>query len=63
LTPTQLKREIKRIACGANGLADKLGVRRAEVRDWLTGENAVPEVVAGDIRRMPSRAARLPKLP
>jgi len=62
MTPTQLKREIKRIDCGENGLADKLGVRRSEVRDWLAGENAVPEVVASDIRRMPSCAARLPKL-
>ena len=58
LTPTQLKREIRRIDCGENGLAQKLGVRRAEVRDWLAGENAVPEVVASDIRRMPSSGRR-----
>lgn len=58
MTPTQLKREIRRIDCGPNGLAQKLGVRRAEVRDWLAGENAVPEVVASDIRRMPSSGGR-----
>ena len=61
MTPTQLKREIRRIDCGPNGLAQKLGVRRAEVRDWLAGENAVPEVVASDIRRMPSSAAHPPR--
>jgi DNA-binding transcriptional regulator YdaS (Cro superfamily) len=63
LTPTQLKREIRRIACGENGLAERLGVRRAEVRQWLAGENVVPEVVASDIRRMPSPAKRPPRHP
>jgi DNA-binding transcriptional regulator YdaS (Cro superfamily) len=62
LTPTQLKREIKRIDCGENGLAERLGVRRVEVREWLAGKNAVPVVVASDIRRMPTSATRGPKL-
>jgi len=61
MTPAQLKREIKRIDCGQNGLAERLGVSRAEVRQWLAGKGTVPEVVASDIRRMPKHAPAPPR--
>jgi DNA-binding transcriptional regulator YdaS (Cro superfamily) len=54
LTPAQLKRELRRISWGNARLAEKLGVWPTEVRDWLLGKEAVPEVVASDIRRLPS---------
>jgi hypothetical protein len=58
LTAAQLKRELKRIAWGQARLADKLGVFKTEVRDWLAGKEAVPELVASDIRRLPSHNAK-----
>lgn len=61
MTPTQLKREIKRIDCGENGLAERLGVHRTEVRDWLAGKVELPAVVASDIRRMPAHAPPPPR--
>ena len=54
LTPAQLKRELRRISWGNARLAEKLGVWPTEVRDWLSGKEPVPEVVASDIRRLPS---------
>jgi hypothetical protein len=35
-------------------MAEKLGVRTAEVGEWLAGKEAVPNMVAFDIRRMPT---------
>jgi DNA-binding transcriptional regulator YdaS (Cro superfamily) len=62
MTPTQLKREIKRIDCGQTGLAERLGVSRAEVRQWLAGKGKpMPVVVASDIRRMPAHAPAPPR--
>jgi DNA-binding transcriptional regulator YdaS (Cro superfamily) len=58
LTPTQLKRELLRISWGQARLAKKLGVWPTEVRDWLAGTLPVPELVASDIRRLPSHNAR-----
>lgn len=54
MTPVKLKRELKRTGLGQAQLAEKLGVRTAEVGDWLAGREAVPNMVAFDIRRMPS---------
>ena len=54
LTPAQLKRELRRISWGNAQLAEKLGVWPREVRDWLQGKEPVPEVVASDIRRLPT---------
>ena len=61
MSPGQLKRELRRIACGRVRLAQKLGVRPTEVRQWLAGEEPVPEVVASDIRHLPSHNARPPR--
>ena len=58
LTPAQLKRELQRIAWGQVRLAQKLGVWPSEVRDWLAGKEPVPEVVASDIRHLPSHNLR-----
>ena len=58
LTPAQLERELQRIAWGQVRLAQKLGVWPTEVRDWLTGKQPVPEVVASDIRNLPSHNLR-----
>jgi len=58
LTPTQLQRELRRIAWGEVRLAQKLGVWPTEVRDWLAGKEPVPEVVASDIRHLPSHNLR-----
>src|SRR5437899_12111729 len=63
LTPTQLKRELRRIAWGQVRLARKLGVWPSEVRDWLAGKEPVPEVVASDIRDLPSHNLRPPRPP
>jgi len=63
LTPAQLKRELQRIAWGQVRLAQKLGVWPSEVRDWLAGKEPVPEVVASDIRHLPSRNLRPPRTP
>ena len=60
LTPVQLKRELRRIAWGQERLAEKLGVWPSEVRDWLAGKEPVPEVVASDIRDLPSQNLRPP---
>jgi transcriptional regulator with XRE-family HTH domain len=54
MTPVKLKRELQRTGLGQAQLAEKLGVRPAEVADWLAGREAVPNMVAFDIRRMPS---------
>ena len=54
MTPVRLKRELQRTGLGQAQLAEKLGVRTAEVADWLAGKEAVPHMVAFDIRRMPS---------
>ena len=54
MTPVRLKRELRRTGLGRAQLAEKLGVRAAEVGDWLAGREAVPNMVAFDIRRMPS---------
>src|SRR5256885_9342758 len=54
LTPAQLKRELLRISWGNVRLAEKLGVWPTEVRDWLSGKEPVPEIVASDIRHLPS---------
>ncbi|HEX9293615.1 MAG TPA: hypothetical protein VF873_08005 [Gemmatimonadales bacterium] len=56
LTPIQLKRELERIAWGPARLAQQLGVFQSEVRDWLAGKDAVPPLVAADIRRLPTRS-------
>src|SRR2546422_1048166 len=61
LTPAQLKRELRRIAWGHVRLAQKLGVWPSEVRDWLTGKEPVPELVASDIRDLPSHNLRPPR--
>ncbi len=58
MTPAQLKRELRRIAWGNARLAEKLGVWPTEVRDWLSGKVPVPEVVASDIRHLPSALRR-----
>src|SRR5207248_10998774 len=60
VTPVQLKRELRRIAWGQERLAQKLGVWPSEVRDWLAGKEPVPEVVASDIRDLPSQNLRPP---
>jgi DNA-binding transcriptional regulator YdaS (Cro superfamily) len=54
MTPTQLKRELRRLAYGQVSLAKKLGVWPSDVRHWLTGEHPVPAMVALDIRNLPS---------
>jgi len=54
VTPIKLKRELQRTGLGQAQLAEKLGVRTAEVGDWLAGREAVPTMVAYDIRRLPS---------
>ena len=61
LTPAQLKRELQRIAWGQVRLAQKLGVWPSEVRDWLAGKEPVPELVALDIRHLPSHNLRPPR--
>ena len=61
LTPVQLKRELRRIAWGQVRLAEKLGVWPSEVRDWLAVKEPVPEVVASDIRDLPSQNLRPPR--
>src|SRR5712664_3014294 len=61
LTPAQLRRELRRIAWGQVRLAQKLGVWPSEVRDWLAGKEPVPEVVALDIRHLPSHNLRPPR--
>ena len=61
LTPAQLKRELRRIAWGQVRLAQKLGVWPSEVRDWLAGKEPVPELVASDIRDLPSQNLRPPR--
>ena len=55
MTPTQLKRELLRIAYGQVRLAEKLGVSPTEVRHWLAGDDPVPHMVALDIRNLPSQ--------
>jgi DNA-binding transcriptional regulator YdaS (Cro superfamily) len=60
VTPTQLKRELRRIAWGQARLAKQLGVWPREVRDWLAGKVSVPAVVALDIRQLPSHNPRAP---
>jgi transcriptional regulator with XRE-family HTH domain len=54
MTPVRLKRELLRTGLGQAQLAEKLGVRAAEVGDWLAGREVVPNMVAFDIRRMPT---------
>lgn len=54
MTPVKLKRELQRTGLGHAQLAEKLGVRTAEVEAWLAGREAVPNMVAFDIRRMPT---------
>ena len=61
MSPTQLKRELRRIAYGQVRLARKLGVTPTEVRHWLTGEDPVPAMVALDIRNLPSQNAPPPR--
>ena len=61
MTPTQLKRELRRTAYGQSRLAEKLGVNLSEVRHWLAGDDPVPHMVALDIRNLPSHAARASK--
>lgn len=57
MSPTQLKRELRRIAYGQARLAEKLGVSPTEVRHWLAGDDPVPHMVALDIRNLPSQGA------
>jgi hypothetical protein len=54
MSPTQLKRELRRISYGQQRLAQKLGVSLTEVRHWLAGDDPVPTMVALDIRNLPS---------
>jgi len=61
MTPTQLKRELRRIAYGQARLAQKLGVNTSEVRHWLAGDDPVPHMVALDIRNLPSHHAPSPR--
>jgi hypothetical protein len=55
MTPAGLKRELRRIGLGHAEIAEKLGVRAAEVGEWLAGKQPVPHMVAYDLRRLPSR--------
>jgi hypothetical protein len=57
MSPTQLKRELRRISYGQQRLAQKLGVSLTEVRHWLAGDDPVPTMVALDIRNLPSYSA------
>ena len=61
MSPTQLKRESRRIAYGQVRLAEKLGVNPSEVRHWLAGDDPVPAMVALDIRNLPSHNAPSPR--
>jgi DNA-binding transcriptional regulator YdaS (Cro superfamily) len=61
MSPTQLKRELRRIAYGQVRLAQKLGVSPTEVRHWLAGDDPVPAMVALDIRNIPSHNAPSPR--
>src|SRR5439155_23224133 len=61
LTPAQLKGELRRIAWGQVRVAQTLGVWPSEVRDWLAGKEPVPELVASDIRTLPSYNLRAPR--
>ncbi len=54
MTPLKLKRELQRTGLRQSQLAEKLGVRTAEVGDWLAGREEVPTMVAFDIRRLPT---------
>jgi transcriptional regulator with XRE-family HTH domain len=54
MTPVKLKRELRRTGLGQAQLAEKLGVRTSEVGDWLAGREAVPTMVAYDIKRLPT---------
>jgi transcriptional regulator with XRE-family HTH domain len=54
MTPLKLKRELQRTGLRQSQLAEKLGVRTAEIGDWLAGREAVPTMVAFDIRRLPT---------
>jgi len=60
MTAAQLKRELRRIAYGQERLATKLGVHLSEVRNWLSGDDPVPTMVALDIRNLPSHTAPVP---
>jgi len=60
MSPTQLKRELRRISYGQLRLAQKLGVSLTEVRHWLAGDDPVPTMVALDIRNLPSHDAPQP---
>lgn len=60
LTAAQLKRELRRISYGQARLAEKLGVNLSEVRNWLSGDDPVPTMVALDIRNLPSHTAPAP---
>jgi hypothetical protein len=61
MSPTQLKRELRRISYGQLRLAEKLGVSLTEVRHWLAGDDPVPTMVALDIRNLPSHDAPPPQ--
>jgi hypothetical protein len=61
MSPTQLKRELRRISYGQLRLAEKLGVSLTEVRHWLAGDDPVPTMVALDIRNLPSHDAPQPQ--
>jgi hypothetical protein len=60
MNAAQLKRELRRIDYGQSRLAEKLGVHLSEVRNWLSGDDAVPHMVALDIRNLPSHTAPAP---
>ena len=57
MNAAQLKRELRRIAYGQSRLAEKLGVNLSEVRNWLSGADPVPHMVALDIRNLPTHTA------
>ncbi len=60
MNAAQLKRELRRIAYGQGRLAEKLGVNLSEVRNWLSGHEPVPHMVALDIRNLPTHTAAAP---
>ncbi|HMI30177.1 MAG TPA: hypothetical protein VK527_00435 [Candidatus Limnocylindrales bacterium] len=60
MTAAQLKRELHRIAYGQGRLAEKLGVHLSEVKNWLSGDDPVPHMVALDIRNLPTHTATVP---
>jgi hypothetical protein len=63
MEPTELRETLKELRWSGEHLADRLGIGRSVVRNWLSGHQPVPSAVVRWLWKWRAGVGRLPELP